>query len=356
MTAPKALALTALSAVAAGAAVFAAAVVETRRFTVRTETVPVLPEGAEPIRILQLSDIHFVPGQDSKAAWLAALGRLEPDLILNTGDNLSHMGAVPPLVRALAELPRVGGFYVPGSNDYYPPKLKNPFRYLRGPSKAPREREAELPWRELFSAFRMLGWDSLTNRRASVTLKGTRVEFSGVDDPHLGLEDVQGFGDPEAQVRIGVLHAPYVRVLDRLALAGADLLIAGHTHGGQVCLPGGRALVSNCDLPPQLARGLSQWPPAGPAVTASPASAASSNPPVSPTAAPVSPAPGAAASPVSAPTASAPEHDDAGRATPSQPVRRIPLNVSAGLGQSRFAPVRLFCRPEAVVLDLVPRA
>lgn len=291
-------ALAAASVLAAGAAVLASANAETRRFGVRFDEIRILPPGAERIRILQLSDIHFIPGQDSKSAWLEGLGRLQPDLILNTGDNLSHMGGVPPLLRSLGELPRVGGYYVPGSNDYYEPRLKNPLEYLKGPSDGPRSYQAELPWRELFAGFEAFGWEPLTNQRRSRTVNGTRLEFSGVDDPHLDLEDFTGFHDETAPVKIGVLHAPYRRVLDEMTEAGADLLIAGHTHGGQVCLPGGRALVSNCDLPPELARGLGSWTAAG---------------------------------------------------------RTVPLTVSAGLGQSRFAPIRVFCRPEAVVVDLLPR-
>ncbi len=287
---------TAGSAVAAGAVVCAAAVAETRRFITRREELPLLPPGAEPIRILHLTDIHFVPGQDRKLAWLKSLGETRPDLIVNTGDNLSHMGAVPPLLRALGDLPRTGGYYVPGSNDYYEPHFRNPLLYFAGPSRR-RPDPTELPWRELFAGFESFGWTSLTNRRDVRTVRGTRIEFSGVDDPHLDREQFQGFSDEKADLRIGVLHAPYTRVLTEMTSGGADLLIAGHTHGGQVCLPGGRALVSNCDLPPKQARGLSTWTAGG---------------------------------------------------------RTVPLNVSAGIGQSRFAPIRVFCRPEAVILDLVP--
>jgi predicted MPP superfamily phosphohydrolase len=298
MSPGRAIALTAGSLTAAGAAVFAAAVSETHRFITRYEQLPILPAGADPIRILQLADIHFVPGQDRKAEWLLSLGQTRPDLILNTGDNLSHMGAVPPLLRTLGELPRVGGFYVPGSNDYFEPHFRNPLRYFAGPSSRADDEPTQLPWRELFAGFESFGWRSLTNSRTVDTIRGTRIEFSGVDDPHLNRERFQGFEDDDADLRIGVLHAPYTRVLTEMTEAGADLLIAGHTHGGQVCLPGGRALVSNCDLPPAQARGLSTWSAGG---------------------------------------------------------RSAPLNVSAGIGQSRFAPIRVFCRPEAVILDLVPR-
>ncbi len=93
-------------------------------------------------------------------------------------------------------------------------------------------------------------------------------------------------------------------MLDQFAADGYDLILAGHTHGGQVCLPGGRALVTNCDL----------------------------------------------------------EHRSGPRGSPGTRRRRPPappgsswLHVSAGVGTSPFAPVRLFCRPEATLLTLVAR-
>ena len=90
-----------------------------------------------------------------------------------------------------------------------------------------------------------------------------RIAFAGVDDPHLGydrLDDVAGPADPDADLRLGVTHAPYLRVLDRFAADGYDAVLAGHTHGGQVCLPGFGALTTNCDLEPARAKGLHRHP------------------------------------------------------------------------------------------------
>ncbi|MBP3042525.1 metallophosphoesterase family protein [Arthrobacter jiangjiafuii] len=292
----------------AGAATLGyAGLIERNLFGVRAETLAVLPAGSPTLRVLHLSDIHFVPNQQIKTRWLQSLADLEPDLVVNTGDNLSHPEAVPPLLEALKPLLRFPGVYVPGSNDYYGPMLKSPFQYFTGPSKITRE-PPELPFGELFGAFEDAGWAGLTNRSDSMVLRGVRLDFSGVDDPHLDRDVYAGFpasgpatgsGEDDMALRVGVAHAPYQRVLNYFTDGGAELILAGHTHGGQVCVPFYGALVSNCDLPTWRAKGVTEW-----------------------------------------------EHQG----------RIVPMNVSAGIGTSRFAPVRFACRPEAVLLTLTARS
>ncbi|UEL27976.1 metallophosphoesterase [Pseudarthrobacter sp. L1SW] len=297
-------AVTAGTGAAAGMAAFGYGLWEKNQFVLREETVAILPPGKNPFRILHLSDIHFVPGQKKKAAWLQSLAELQPDLVVNTGDNLSHAKAVDPLLAALRPLLEFPGVFVPGSNDYFAPSLKNPASYLLGPSKA-KPKPTALDWPRLRSGFGMGGWVDLTNRHQSLVLNGMRFDFSGVDDPHLQRERYAGWPrgtvnqDAADHLKVAVIHAPYQRVLDHFTEDGADLLLAGHTHGGQLCIPGYGALVANCDLPTWRAKGLHDW---------------SSN----------------------------------GRTTP--------VNVSGGIGTSRFAPVRIACRPEAVLLTLTSPA
>ncbi|GAB3754972.1 metallophosphoesterase [Zhihengliuella somnathii] len=274
---------------------------EKNQFTLRHESVPVLPAGSEPLTVLHLSDIHMVPGQRAKTEWLRSLAEWEPDLVVNTGDNLSHLRAVDPLLEALEPLMRFPGVYVPGSNCYFAPRVGNPFAYLAGPSTKRSGQLQELDWQRMHQAFGAAGWVNLSNRHQSVPHGPLRLDFSGVDDPHLGYDSFAGWpagsvsGGEAPHVRIALAHAPYQRVLDAFTDAGADIIFAGHTHGGQVCIPGYGALVSNCDLPTWRASGLTMW-----------------------------------------------EHGG----------REVPLNVSAGIGTSRFAPVRIACRPEAVLLRL----
>jgi uncharacterized protein len=90
---------------------------EVNAFRLRRVNVPVLPAGAESLRILHISDIHMVPGARKRQRWLAELGRLEPDLVINTGDNIAHRDAVAYVVASLGALLTVPGVYVWGSND-----------------------------------------------------------------------------------------------------------------------------------------------------------------------------------------------------------------------------------------------
>ena len=297
-------AVTAAAGAVAGAAATGYGLWEKNQFVLREETLPILPAGFGPLRVLHLSDIHFVPGQHRKAEWLSSLAELKPDLVVNTGDNLSHVDAVEPLLESLRPLLKFPGVFVPGSNDYFAPRLKNPAAYFLGPSAKPTD-QAKLDWPRLRSGFGMGGWVDLTNRCQSLPIKGLRVDFSGVDDPHLGLERYAGWPrgtkgqDTRPHLRVAVIHAPYQRVLDHFTEDGADLLLAGHTHGGQICVPGFGALVANCDLPTWRAKGLHDWQSKG---------------------------------------------------------RTTPVNVSGGIGTSRFAPVRIACRPEAVLLTLTERS
>jgi predicted MPP superfamily phosphohydrolase len=142
------------------------------------------------------------------------------------------------------------------------------------------------------------GWLDLTHVRRTFDVAGLTVFAAGLDDPHLKrdrYDDIAGAVDPSADLRLGVTHSPEPRVLDPFAADGYDLVMAGHTHGGQLRIPGYGALVTNCELDRTRARGASRW--------------------------------GA----------------------------HMWLHVSAGLGTSPYAPVRFACPPEASLLTLVPR-
>ena len=295
-----------------------AALIERNLFTLREVSAPVLPPGSSPLRVLQVSDLHLVPRQERKIAWVRALARLEPDLVVNTGDNLAAMDAVPALLRAMEPLFAFPGVYVLGSNDYYAPHLKNPVRYLTDRYAAAPTARAELPVGDLVRGLDAGGWQDLDNARARLTVGGLDLDLVGVDDPHIERDRYAAVSAPaaaDADLTVGVVHAPYQRVLDAMTADGAGLVIAGHTHGGQLAVPLYGALVTNCDLPTDRAKGLSRWWPG--AGTAGPGGQAAGS----------GAAPGDAAY----------------------------LHVSAGLGTSPYAPVRFACRPEATLLTLTAR-
>ncbi|MGB3829669.1 MAG: metallophosphoesterase [Ornithinimicrobium sp.] len=290
--------------------------IEPRAFALRLVDVPVLPPGVPEVSILHVSDLHLHPRQTYRAAWLRGLDELEPDLVVSTGDNMVQADSVPAVLRAYGPLLDRPGVFVLGSNDYFPATMKNPFGYFnqshrRGESMTHRR----LPTQDLVDGFERSGWLSAMHRRLRLQVGGVDLEVVGVNDPHIGYDHYDRVAGPaaaDADLTIGVLHAPYQRVLDPMAADGAQLLIAGHTHGGQVCVPGWGALVTNCDLDTGRAKGLSRWWPG--AGQANPAGAAS-----------------------------------------APPLGAAYLHVSAGLGASTYSPFRLACRPEATLLRLTAR-
>ncbi|MBD0712084.1 MULTISPECIES: metallophosphoesterase [unclassified Streptomyces] len=298
-----------LTATAAAGIVYAAGF-EARSFRLRRVTVPVLPPGMNDLRVLQVSDIHMVSGQRKKRAWLHSLAGLRPDLVVNTGDNLSDPEAVPELLDALGPLMEFPGAYVFGSNDYYGPRLRNPALYLKEKVQGrhglngnkPVVGAVHNPWEGIRDAFDAAGWVNLTNTRGRLKLPQADLAFTGLDDPHIKrdrYERVAGGPDPEADFTMAVVHAPYLRALDAFTADGYDLILAGHTHGGQLCVPFYGALVTNCDLDTDRVKGLST-------------------------------------------------HTADGRTSY--------LHVSAGCGASRFTPVRFACPPEVTLLTLTARA
>ncbi|MGW0431859.1 metallophosphoesterase [Micromonospora sp. NPDC003197] len=289
--------LAAGTAAIGGATLAYASLVERNMFTLRRYDVPVLAADAEPLRVLHLSDLHMTPGQRRKQEWVASLAATDPDLVVVTGDNLAHPEAVPGVLRALQPLLDYPGAFVFGSNDYRGPVWKNPFSYFLP------DREyvqgVELPTEDLREVLVGTGWADLNNARTSIKAGGRTVELVGVDDPHIGRDDyasVTGLVSPDADLSIALTHSPDPQLLDEMAADGFDLLLAGHTHGGQVRVPFVGALVTNCELPRSMARGLHRWPAS-----------------------------------------------DAW------------LHVSAGLGTHPTAPVRFACPPEASLLTLIPR-
>jgi predicted MPP superfamily phosphohydrolase len=215
-----------LAALIAGAAGLGWSLVEAGAFTLRRATLPVLPAGSSPLRVLHLSDLHLVPRQQRKIDWVRGLAALEPDLVVSTGDNLADLEAVPALLRSHTELLQLPGVFVLGSNDYYGPRKKNPARYLLRNGGKRRIQGVALPTQALVDGFSEAGWLNLNNNRGRLKLGTHELEFVGVDDPHIRRDRyarVAGPADPSAALTVGVLHAPYRRVLDAMAADGAGL-------------------------------------------------------------------------------------------------------------------------------------
>ncbi len=272
---------------------------EINRFELRQIDLPLLPpgtlRGGREFKILHVSDLHMIPGQETKIAWVSALDALQPDLVVNTGDNLSDERAVPDVLRALNPLLKRPGLFVFGTNDYWAPRPVNPFRYLLGTRRAPSY--VDLPWQGMRAAFVEHGWRDATHARHEFQVGHVRLAVAGVDDPHHDLdehEQIAGAPNVDADLALALLHTPEPRVLARFAEDGYDLSLSGHTHGGQLCLPGSRAVITNCGIDRARVQGLHDFGP-------------------------------------------------------------MKMHVSNGLGTSKYVPFRIFCRPSATLLRITER-
>jgi predicted MPP superfamily phosphohydrolase len=285
---------------AAGAALLGYATLEARWYRLRRLVLPdVLRTPGATLRLLHVSDVHLAHGQDHRVRFLRSLAELEPDLVVITGDLLGDVDIEDEAVAAVAGLTGPGrpGLFVLGSNDLYGPLVKSPHRYLthrRLPIHG-----TPLAFDRLVERLDAAGYTTVRNEAVAVSTRAGDVAVGGIDDPHLDATvipasdaltpDAAGLGD--GILNLGLVHAPYLRALDALSDAGHDLLLAGHTHGGQVRIPGFGAVVANCDLPLDQARGESRY-------------------------------------------------------------RDRWLHVSPGLGHSKYTPFRVACRPEATLLEL----
>jgi predicted MPP superfamily phosphohydrolase len=181
--------------------------------------VPRLPDELAGLRIAHLSDFHLgVPSRGTRAVERAVdwVVRLQPDLVLITGDLLSRPRAETKLRRLLERLPT--SFAVLGNHD---------FALSRDPFSKP-------------AALEHLGETVLLEDEArTVGVRGRRVQIAGVDPRSYrrGRARPERLADPDADLRILLCHFP--NVIDKLEPGVFDLVLAGHLHAGQICVPYG---------------------------------------------------------------------------------------------------------------------
>jgi len=180
-----------------------------------------LPKAFDGFRVVQLSDVHHGPFSDREQIERAveAANRLQPDIIALTGDYISkerHYAA--PCAEMLGKLKaRFGVYAVLGNHDHWT--------------------DAAL----ITDLFRAEGITVLINEGMRFEKDGAAFWLAGVDDSMVGLEDISlalaGASDDEMKLLLA--HNPIV--LRRAVRASVDLVLSGHTHGGQVAIRGERA-------------------------------------------------------------------------------------------------------------------
>lgn len=257
-----------------GTAIVSWSLVEARWPRLKRECITVPSDKPWRLTILHVSDLHIWKGKGWIARYLAELARLQPNLVVLTGDNFAEAAGLAELKEALTPLSRYPGIFCYGSNDYYSGLPKLPIKYFF-PKTAPGEsadqrnkRKPDLPTATLTEWLEGKGWLNLNNRAGELDLPAQnqtalKLVCTGVDDPHINRDERLSFPEHwlNADLRIGLTHAPYSRMLNSFWAAGTQLVLAGHTHGGQICLPGGKALVNNTDLALQYSGGLLRWNP-----------------------------------------------------------------------------------------------
>jgi predicted MPP superfamily phosphohydrolase len=260
-----------------------------RLVTHRLEVPATVPE----IKVLHLSDLHLKQRDRRLIGFVSGLSSIANiDLVLATGDLIEDNSGIEPLIDCFSTLnARWGCYYVLGSHDYHQSAFTSYAKYFtgrKGPLAAPAAATNVLE-----SGLAKHGWKVLTNSRVTLATPAGKLKLAGIDDPYLGRHDASVIKrDSEDALTIGLVHSP--DVVSEWFLAGFDLVLAGHTHAGQVRAPFYGALVTNCLLPAGLAGG--------------------------------------------------PHRIGNGW-----------LHVSPGLGTGKFSPIRFNCLPEATVLELVHR-
>lgn len=175
-----------------------------------------LPKEFDGFRIVQLSDIHHSPftSKEIIARAVRTATSLQPDIIALTGDYISKERAyAAPCAELMGRLrARHGVFAVLGNHDHWT--------------------DAAL----ITDLFRAEGITMLVNEGMRFEKNGAAFWLAGVDDSMVGLEDVSLAlaGSRADEMKLLLAHNPIC--LRRAARAGVDLVLSGHTHGGQVNL------------------------------------------------------------------------------------------------------------------------
>lgn len=199
--------------------------------------IPGLPDELDGLRLAHLSDFHLgVPSGSARAvesavAWVV---QRQPDLVLLTGDLLTHPRGEPKLRRLLERL-GPATYAVLGNHD---------FGDARDPLAAPSRLDD-------LSPAHLLRDDAV-----ELELRGRRVQLVGIDPVSYrsGRADPEGRADPDADLRILLCHYPYV--FDRVRPGVYELVLAGHLHDGQIAIPYGRGKVRLAHANWRYAKGL----------------------------------------------------------------------------------------------------
>lgn len=208
--------------------------------------------AASRLRILHLSDLHLCHPESDKIEFLQRITEQEFDLVALTGDIIEDYSGLAYLPSMLSRQPRLGAYAVLGNHDYFSYNLfHKTFGRLVRRFRHPRQRRDVKP---LIEALERAGFTVLRNE--AVRHAHERVHVVGMDYPRLGRDLLHDLVNQrqEGDYAIVLFHLPVD--LENISASGAQLALGGHTHGGQIRLPGLGAVITDSELPRSRASGL----------------------------------------------------------------------------------------------------
>jgi predicted MPP superfamily phosphohydrolase len=209
-------------------------------------------QSINKLTILHISDLHLCGPDERKAAFLRYATGFDYDMVVLTGDIFEHEDGVKHAAALLSKKPRLGAYAILGNHDYYAYTTFNRIvgrliKRYRNPSK---RRDVS----SFNTALEENGYTVLRNE--SVRLSEEKISLIGVDYPSIdepSLQKLVSKAQPE-DLLIALFHMP--KNLEYYVRSNIRLVFGGHTHGGQVRIPGIGAIVTDSEMARHEASGL----------------------------------------------------------------------------------------------------
>jgi predicted MPP superfamily phosphohydrolase len=191
-----------------------------------------LPDAFDGFTILHISDLHADMSQDAMQRVTDLLVSLEYDICVLTGDFRGK--TYGPFDQAMEGIERLRAL------------LRGPVFGVLGNHDTIR----------MVPALEAMGIRMLLNECVTIERGETQIYLAGIDDAHFfRMDNIEKAGDPIPEGAFAVLLSHTPEVYRQAAHAGFDLMLSGHTHGGQICLPGGIPVTLDAHLPRRLGAG-----------------------------------------------------------------------------------------------------
>ena len=212
--------------------------------------IPELPPGLDGLRILHVSDTHFPASGDSVGRFLETVGPLDVDLVLCTGDYVETSAGWDSAADALTQLSApFGVFATLGAHDYCAPvRTFDEWARYNVERALGRPRKFVNP-KPFVDRLESAGIVVLRNEWQSLELGGELVRIGGAGDDSVGMARLSESLPPVGGFSMLLTHAPDAAFrLPPVAEGGPSVVFSGHTHGGQIRVPGWGAPLRHSEL------------------------------------------------------------------------------------------------------------